>query len=75
MQFEDEMMQEAFNFHERAEADACNAIRKRLEAAPLEALMRLADPNVPWETRSHMSIWIVDAADDLLSEKLEALVA
>lgn len=70
-----ELLEAAYNTHERAEAAAHKAMRAVLEAASLEALTCLCDPGWRWETRSWMSPGIIDQADDVLTNKLEALLA
>lgn len=72
---EETLYRDAYNAHERAELMALEAMRAHLRTASSEALMCLADPQWRWETRSWMSLAIVDAADDILTERLNVAVA
>ena len=71
---DDDLYRLAYNAYESAEAAAMDAMRAKLAEAPLEALACLADPTWGWETRSFLSPSILDHADDLLTQKLDALV-
>lgn len=68
------MYRVAYNAHEKAEAAAMEALRDVLENTPIEALSCLCDPQWNWTTRSWISDSIIDHADDILTEKLEAMV-
>lgn len=72
---EEKLYEVAYNAHETAEASALAAIESSLREASLEALTCLGDPSWHWETRSSMSVWIIELAGEVLNEKLEALVA
>lgn len=64
----------AYNAHEAAESAALDAMWAKLREQPIEALACLCDPDWNWETRSWMSAAIIDAADEVLNEKLDAAV-
>lgn len=72
---EETLYREAYNAHESAESAAMDAMRGYLETVSSEALMCLSDPTWRWETRSWMSAAIIDHADDVLTERLNAAVA
>lgn len=72
---DEDLYRVAFNAHEWAEEAAVNAIIASLERAPLEALMCLADPDWSWEKRSTISCIITEQASDVLTAKLETMVA
>ena len=65
----------AYNAHEGTEAVALDAMVEHLRGQSVETLSCLCDPQWRWETRSSLSVWIVDLANEVLDEKLEALVA
>jgi len=66
----------AYNAHERADCAARDAMRRALEDEPVEALAILADPQWNWQSRSPggVSAHIIDIANEVCNEKLDALV-
>jgi hypothetical protein len=72
---QERLYREAYNAHERAEQVALAAMYEYLSArASNEALMCLADPEWGWHQRSYLSCVIIDYADDILTNRLDAMV-
>lgn len=71
---EEQLYRLAINAHEAAESAALEAMYAELRRHSVEALACLADPEWRWETRSWMSAGIIDYADDILCDKLDAAV-
>jgi hypothetical protein len=65
----------AYDAHEWAEDAALTAFIQKLGEQSLEALSCLADPSWQWKTRSFLSETIIDLANQVLNEKLDALAA
>ena len=72
---EEKLYEVAYNAHEGAEAAALNALVAHLRGQSVEALACLCDPEWRWGMRSWMSASIVDLADEVLNEKLDAAVS
>lgn len=72
---EGKLYEVAYNAYEGAECAAHDAMIAHLHTQSVEALTCLCDPQWRWETRSWMSAAIIDQANEVLNEKLEALVA
>lgn len=69
-----ELYREAYNAHERAESLALEALYEHLRTVSTDGLACLCDPQWAWTKRSFLSDTIVDAADAILNERLDALV-
>lgn len=72
---EDQLFEVAYSAHEVSENAAMVALAEHLKGASVEALACLCDPEWNWTTRSWMSDAIIDCANEVLNEKLEAMVA
>jgi hypothetical protein len=72
---EEKLYEVAYNAHEGAENAALTALVESLQAEGIDALSCLVDSSWNWETRSWLSVAIIDHASEALDEKLEALVA
>lgn len=72
---DDALFTQTYNAHEGAEVAMVEALDVFLATQPTEALMCLADPQWRWETRGWASLAIIDRADEILTERLDALVA
>jgi len=72
---DEKLLRLAYNAHEKAEDAALKALYASLEAESVDALTCLADPEWKWQTRSWISVAIIDAANEVLDAKLEALVS
>lgn len=72
---EEHLFEVAYNAHERAEHAAAVAMCESLQGASVEALACLCDPEWNWTARSWMSEGLIDHANEVLNEKLDAMVA
>lgn len=71
----EELLAEAYNAHEHAESAMMEALYAHVRSCSVDALSCLADPKWNWQSRSWLSSAIIDAADTVLNEKLDEVVA